>query len=285
MSTADAVSEAKAFVDEFNASYEIKHRTFESIFWGTKMGLSDVSFTAENLSKSKKEKEDLLSDYATIEKAKSLKKGLPADLSSADSDLIKCLDIIIRTCSCYATSPEIKEIRESTTAKESELEMSRNRMELGYKSPAEDGKFFAMSSVGLRNLMSTNADEATRKAAYEGLRTIGPFVCENGFVEIIQLRNKLAKSLGFEDYYDYKVTNAEGMSKKKLFEILDGLEEDTRSIMDASCKELESRHGSGALQPWNTSYKLAGSVMEKMEYVPFYVYLWNPHMFIPVSFS
>jgi hypothetical protein len=35
--------------------------------------------------------------------------------------------------------------------------------------------------------------------------------------------NKMAKSLGFIDYYDYKVTNAEGFGKAKLFEILDGL--------------------------------------------------------------
>jgi hypothetical protein len=57
--------------------------------------------------------------------------------------------------------------------------------------------------------MRTSKDEAIRKAAYEGLRSVGPFVLENGFVEIIKLRNKMAKS-GFIDYYDYKVTNAEG---------------------------------------------------------------------------
>ena len=128
----------------------------------------------------------------------------------------------------------------------------------------EDGSFESLSSVGLRNLMTTNKDEVVRKSAYGGLRTIGPFVCENGFVEIIKLRNKLAKALGFVDYYDYKVTNAEGMSKDKLFEILDGLESGTRPIMEASLKELEKRHGSEALHPWNTSFMLAGSVLEKM---------------------
>ena len=142
------------------------------------------------------------------------------------------------------------------------MEVKRNRMRLGRT--LEDGTFEALSSVGLRNLMSTNKDEAVRKCAYEGLRTIGPFVCENGFVEIIKLRNELAKALGFVDYYDYKVTNAEGMSKDKLFEILDGLESGTRPIMEASLKELETRHGSEALHPWNTSFMLAGSVLEKM---------------------
>jgi Zn-dependent oligopeptidase len=203
----------------------------------------------------------LLSDYSTVELAQKLRDSLP---EVAPNDLIKCLDIIIRTCKCYSVSPDIKEIRESTNKMESELEHKRNRiMKLGMTLPT-DGSFTAMSSVGLRNLMTTNDDEVKRKAAYEGLRTIGPFICENGFCDIVKLRNKLAKSLGFEDYYDYKVTNAEGMSKKKLFEILDGLESGTRPILDSSRKELEKRHGSDALEPWNTSFKLAGSVMQKM---------------------
>ena len=204
-------------------------------------------------------RENLLTDYSTIEKAEKLCDSLP---DVAPNDLTKCLDIIIRTCKCYATSPEIKGVREATSKMESELEMKRNRMKLGRTKV--DGTFEELSSVGLRNLMTTHKDESVRKSAYEGLRAIGPFVCENGFVEIIKLRNKLAKALGFEDYYDYKVTNAEAMSKKKLFEILDGLEEGTRPIMEASRKELKNRHGAKALEPWNTSFMLAGSVLEKM---------------------
>jgi hypothetical protein len=38
----------------------------------------------------------------------------------------------------------------------------------------------------------------------QGIRTIGPFVAER-FLDIIKLRNRLAKSLGYEDFYDYKV--------------------------------------------------------------------------------
>eukprot|EP00980_Cylindrotheca_fusiformis_P008885 scaffold1900_cov123-Cylindrotheca_fusiformis.AAC.11 len=268
MGSNNDVATAQLFVDEFNRDYEVKHLAFEEQFWGTKMDLSstdDLVFSAENLSQTKKEMEDLLSDFQTVEKARALKNTLP---EAAPKDLVDCLDIIIRTCSCYSTSPDIKEVREATSRLESELELKRNRMESGYVDA--DGNFQKASSVGLRNMMQTNSDEALRKAAYEGLRCIGPFVCGNGFVEIIKLRNKLAKSLGFEDYYDYKVTNAEGMSKKKLFEIMDGLEEGTRSIMVASLKELEKRHGADALKPWNTSFKLAGSIVEKMDpYFPF----------------
>jgi hypothetical protein len=42
-----------------------------------------------------------------------------------DSDLIKTLDIIIRTCRCYdmSSAPEAKKLREETGKIESELEM------------------------------------------------------------------------------------------------------------------------------------------------------------------
>lgn len=49
--------------------------------------------------------------------------------------------------------------------------------------------------------------------------------------------------------------NAEGFSKSKLFEILDGLEQGTRPIMIQAHEELARRHGPDALQPWNMSYK------------------------------
>ena len=38
----------------------------------------------------------------------------------------------------------------------------------------------------------------------QGMRSIGPFVAER-FLEIVKARNKMARLLGFEDFYDYKV--------------------------------------------------------------------------------
>ena len=151
---------------------------------------------------------------------------------------------------------------------ESQLEMARNKMKLGYT--VEGAEYQEASSVGLRNLMRTAEDEAVRKAAYEGLRSIGPFVLEHGFVDIIKLRNQGAKALGFLDFYDYKVTNAEGFGKLKLFEILDELEAGTRAIMVQARTELATQYGKEALHPWNTGFMVAGSTIAKMDpYFPF----------------
>ena len=59
---------------------------------------------------------------------------------------------------------------------------------------------------------------------------------------------------------DYKVTNAEGFGKIKLFEILDDLEKGTRPIMANAREELACCFGKDALEPWNTSFKMSGSM-------------------------
>lgn len=69
---------------------------------------------------------------------------------------------------------------------------------------ATAGSFKSASSVQLRNLMRVAEQEETRKSAYEGLRSVGPFVAES-FLGIVKDRNKLARLLGYEDFYDYKV--------------------------------------------------------------------------------
>lgn len=38
----------------------------------------------------------------------------------------------------------------------------------------------------------------------QGMRTVGPHVASK-FCEIVKLRNRLARNLGYEDFYDYKV--------------------------------------------------------------------------------
>ena len=94
------------------------------------------------------------------------------------------------------------------------------------------------------------------------MRTIGDFVTANGFVDLVKARNRMAKSLGYVDYYDYKVTQAEGFGKAALFEILDTLEKGTRPLMQAARARLAKEKGEMALEPWNSAYMMAGDHQE-----------------------
>lgn len=85
------------------------------------------------------------------------------------------------------------------------------------------------------------------------------------------MRNRMAKKLGFLDFYDYKVTNAEGFGKVALFEILDTLEKGTRPIMEEA-RDLfaKEKGGANALEPWNQGFLMAGDVTRRMDpYFPF----------------
>ncbi|GFR51274.1 hypothetical protein Agub_g13582 [Astrephomene gubernaculifera] len=181
----------------------------------------------------------------------------------------RVLRIMERTFGCYITEdPRAAELKEKINSMEAELAQARNQMSLGYTDPAS-GTFRPASSVQLRNSLRVSDQEATRKACYEGLRSIGPFVAEK-FVEIVKQRNRLAKLLGFEDFYDYKVTSAEGFGKSRLFSILDDLETRTAPIMAAARERLAREKGEAALEPHNLSYSLAGDTEKAQDpYFPF----------------
>src|SRR5690606_30039117 len=91
---------------------------------------------------------------------------------------------------------------------EGELAEKRAGMTLGYVDPAS-GRHVPASSVRLALMMRTDEDEARRKAAFEGLKSIEDFVLEAGFLDIVQKRNRLGRMLGHEDYYAWRVAVVE----------------------------------------------------------------------------
>ena len=236
---------AASFINSVNTDYEALHKSFEEQFWGTKMALSDERYSVPELTRTKGEMEAFLADEQKLKTTREhLAKG---ELSEAEQ---KTLALFERTFQCYIMeSAEAKELRATGTQIEGALEDARNKMRLG---ATIDGSFAELSSVGLRSKMRVDPREEVRRACWDGMRTIGDFVLANGFVELVRARNQMAKALGYEDFYDYKVTQAEGFGKSALFEILDSLEQGTRPLMVAARQQLEADKGASALDPWNT---------------------------------
>ena len=230
------------------------------------MNLSGPNYSIDDLTRTKNEMEEFLADESKLAKTREFLKLVPED-----SDHAKTLKMLERTFGCYIMeSEEAKKLRGEATKIEGKLENARNYMVLGATMP-DTGKFEEMSSVGLRNKVRVDPDEQVRKACCEGLAKIGDFVTENGFVELVKVRNRMAKELGFLDFYDYKVTNAEGFGKVALFEILDTLEQGTRPIMESARKLFaDEKGGPSALEPWNQAFLMAGDVTRRMDpYFPF----------------
>ena len=203
--TCAASSAAQTFVDKVNAEYEDLHRSFELQFWGTKMDLSGESYSVAELTRTKGEMESFLADESKLATVRQLLKD-----TTDDDPTHKTLTMLERTFGCYIMeSEEAKALRTKATEIEGKLENERNNLVLG---ATIDGKFEEMSSVGLRSKIRVAEDESARKACFEGLGKVGDFVTSNGFPDLVKTRNKMAKALGYQDFYDYKVTQAEGTS-------------------------------------------------------------------------
>ena len=257
-----ASSAASTFIDAFNAEYLTKHKTYEDEFWATKMNLEGNS--TEALTRSFNALESFMGDAEALEKTRRL-----LESNEATSEERVVLEQIEKTLKCYIVeSDEATALRESAIGKENELQAARNKQELGYTDA--NGTFVSATPTVLRTKIRSSADESVRKSCWETLRSSGPFLCDNGFPAIIAERNRFARALGFEDFYDMKVTQAEGFDKKKCFEMLDGLEEATRPLMLAARERLKAEKGEDATKAWNTAYALSGELTQLIDpYYPF----------------
>ena len=179
------------------------------------------------------------------------------------------LAIMEKTFRCYIMEDaQARALKEELTQLEGALEGSRNSMKLGYEAPDGSG-FVEASSVLLRTRMRTAGDEATRRACFDAAASVGPAVAP-GLARVAVLRNRMARALGYPDFYDYKVQAAEGFDKKRLFEILDGLEARTRPVMQAARAWVAEKHSAAALEPWNLGFATAGDVTVAQDpYFPF----------------
>lgn len=165
--------------------------------------------------------------------------------------------------------PEALEIQKKLITMEGELGRKRRDYSLGYTDP-HSGAFVEAGSAKLMLLMKNESDEKLRKAAWQGLRDLELFVLDNGYIDLVKLRNRLGKKLGYEDYYDYRTQVNEGISKDQLFVILDGLKDNTSESCFSSFKDLDEIHGEGSVTPWNIHYLTAGDVSGKLdEFFPF----------------
>jgi oligoendopeptidase F len=136
-------------------------------------------------------------------------------------------------------------------------------MRLGFADPQLG--FVPASSIALSHQLQNDPDEARRQAAFDGLRSIESYVLERGYLQIVSKRNELGRTLGAEDYYDWKAKRIEGMSKSELFVLLDELEERTRPAARAFVEDARRKHGPHASKPWNLGQLTSGEVTRDLD--------------------
>lgn len=243
-----------SYLDDLNDRYLELHQTKERAFWETRMGLADRH---RELADADMALREFLADSARLAELRKLRSE-----ASPSAQQAVVLDGWILTFSRnQVENAQARAILRELIDQEAELEHARSAMTLGYRDGA--GKLIAASSVALGIAVRSNEDEAVRRASFEGLRSIETFALDHGFAELIRLRNRFARAIGFDDYYEYKVQWAEGFDKRTLFGLLDDLERRTRDKAAQEVEKLRSTHGDAALHPWNFAYNTSGGDIQK----------------------
>lgn len=225
------------------------HTRKEDLFWTVKMGLS-TDPAAEHAAQGEADLayQSFIQDPARLSDLRRLEAAHPL----ADGDPLKVeLEGWIRFFGCYSLEDaQARALSAEILAKEGELAKARAHFATGYTDP-QSGAFVPASTNKLALLIQNDPSEGVRKAALDGLYAVERFVLDHGFLDIVRLRNRLGRMLGYEDYYDWKVAIAEGSRKRDIFarltHFLDATRERTRQALAA----FAATHGPDALHPYN----------------------------------
>ncbi len=257
---------AAALVSELNDAYVRLHVPKEDAFWTAYMGLTgDAAAARAELDRLEVELQRFLRDPARLARVRA---ALAAPGDASEEDLVALRGWEATFAAHAIDSAEGRALAEELVAAEGALAQARGAMQLGYQDPARG--LVPASSVELAVMLRTDADPARRRAAWEGLRSIERHVLDNGFLDLVRQRNRLGRLLGAEDYYDWKVQRAEGMTKREVFALLDELEEKTRDAGRRAVDELAARVGREQVTPWNVRYLVSGDVTREQDpYFPF----------------
>jgi oligoendopeptidase F len=260
------VQTARDFFDRLNADYVRVHEAKEELFWATHMATSDDHAA-----------------FARVEQAYKAFVSDPAKLGETRRHIEALLgtpglqdDRLLHGLRGWRAFFEAHIIEGDTAAGlmaelvEAEAALFATRQTLALFHINEAGAREEATLAMLATNQNTNPHEDRRRSSHEAFRELERWVLEHGYLQIVSLRNRLARALGFQDYFDYKVRTQDRMSPAELFVILDELLARTGNANQRTLAALRARHGEHATRPWNLRCHVSGDVVRHMNpYVPF----------------
>ncbi|MBN1238412.1 MAG: peptidase M3 [Gammaproteobacteria bacterium] len=248
-------------LDQLKQHYVELHTRKEDLFWITKMGLADDMAAARRaMAEAEIAWNRFLQEPARLAALRELEAR-----GAGDARDVRVLRGWIRMLAAHAIEdPDARRLSEEIVELEAALAEKRGAMKLGFTDPAT-GEHVPASSVRLALMVRTDPDEARRKAAFDGLASIEPYVLDAGFLDVVRKRNALGRMLGHEDYYAWRVAVVEGMTKRSLFARLDALAARTADKSRAEVHAFAERHGPGSREPWNFGFLRGGALMRDID--------------------
>ncbi|MEM0551434.1 MULTISPECIES: M3 family metallopeptidase [Aeromonas] len=251
---------AREYFDQLNRDYLQVHRRKEDLFWATYMGTSDdqAGFTAaEQAYKAfcaNPERLPELRKMHALAEDEELKRGLAGWIAFFECNVIE--------------DPAAAALMDKLVAAEADLFARRKGLKLTLLD--EQGQQVVGSLPAASTSLAASSNEAVRQSAIAMFHTLEQWVVGNGFLEVVALRNRFARAMGYRDYFAYKVRKNEQMSPDQLFAILDDFIARTDARLQQSLVELTAAKGEAALLSHNLRYFVSGDVTRQLDpYVPF----------------
>jgi oligoendopeptidase F len=262
----EGVRDARRYFDDLNQQYVRVHQTKEDLFWSTYMAISEDHAAFADAQQAYKA---FISDPARLAATRAHLDALTPAGSAAPADLLHGLRGWVRFFEANVIeSAEAASLMAELVGAEAALFAKRKALALFHVNEAGQREEATLSMLATNQV--TNPREDRRRTSHEALRELETWVLGAGYLDIVGLRNRFARALGYEDFFDYKVRTHERMSPEHLFAILDDFLARTEGANARGRQLLRSRHGDGALLPWNIRFHMTGDVVREMNpYVRF----------------
>ncbi|HEI6964998.1 TPA: peptidase M3 [Yersinia enterocolitica] len=263
------MQQALSYFTDLNRDYLAVHQTKEDLFWQNYMGLGGDDI-AQQFSAAQTAYKRFISQSRRLKELRDLVAALESQPVTAERDaLLHGLQGWYRFFECNAIEdPKAQALLDEIIAAESSLYQQRMAFTLTHLDTT--GERVPASLGELLTNQGTNENEEYRHSSQLALRELEQWLLHNGLPELINLRNRFARQMGYRNYFDYKVNQTERMTPEQLFTILDRFEAQTREANQRSLQQLAAQKGSAALEPWNIRFASAGDVTRQLDpYFPF----------------
>jgi hypothetical protein len=266
-STPDAVASARAFFNDLNHAYVDVHKTKEDLFWATYMATSDdqAGFArAEHAYKA------FISDPVRLTATRGHIARLAPLPAAGERDAV--LHGLRGWLAVFEANiidnDDGREVMRQIIEAEATLFAKKKALEPRHVNEQGESEVATLSSLATN--LATNPREDRRRSSFDAFRAIERWVLSNGFLDLVKLRNRFARALGYANYFELKLRKNERMTPAQLTEILDDFLARTQTANTRALADLKARHGQQALAPWNIRFFSTGDVVRRMDpYMPF----------------
>lgn len=261
------MNDARRFFDALNHDYAAVHKAKEDLFWATYMGMSDDD---AGFARAEGAFKDFVSDPQKLKATRDHVSRLSALRPDPERDAL--LHGLAGWAALFDANviedEEGRALMHEIVQAEAAL-FAKNRQHAP-QHINERGEAETASLGALATNQSTNPIEERRRSSFDALREIEQFVLANGFLELVQLRNRFARSLGQPNFFELKLQKTERMTSLQLMQILDDFIRRTDAANARTLGNLRAQHGDLASRPWNLRFLATGSVDREMDqYLPF----------------